>query len=655
MSAPRALLVAGALILLALPQGARAQNPDTPTARTRAQRTQDPRLASGLVSSVDLDGDRGLTQDPADLLASVPGVHVQRQSSQGQGAYLRIRGGTPRQLVVLLNGLRISAPAGLGFDLGALSTAGLRGMRLYRGAAGAIFGAGALTGALELRMGPDPGVRGRAARVMGTLGSFGLAQAGAQADVVEPTHAVRVAARARRARGDFPFVDAQGTSDTRVNNDHRALQASTSARFRTPAGRVSADALFHHSAAGVAGPSEFQRAFGRARLTQSRLVTVTSWQRLNTWSGDWGALDTKLTAGGQWSGQDYLNPDAFLGGGRFEQRTNFFSAQAQAQGMWSLGGRNFLVNQLEVRREAYTAKSQGAPIQATRRTFALSISDEHVMWGGALSLVGALRAEAIDAQPTDLPALWMPAAGLIARPWGWVDARVNLARTARAPDMDELYLDIESVRGNPALAPERAWVGDVSVELRPHPSLALETVVFAQRAQEQIRFVPRSAYLVQATNLGRTDTWGVEQTIGWRPAARLNLQGTYTLTRARFDNPARSPLPNQPEHRAWARADVALGGMRWTRWAGGGEGLSAFAQWDARSTIYLDNFARLSNNPIHLVRVGVSARVGAGWLVRADLQNLFDTQTALDSFQRPLPGRTLSLALRWASPAQGSP
>ena len=316
-----------------------------------------------------------------------------------------------------------------------------------------------------------------------------------------------------------------------------------------------------------------------------------------------------------------------------------------------------MVNQLEVRRESYTARSAtaGAPIDATRRTVALSVSDEQLLWGQRLSLVGAARAELISAQPTDLPALVMPAVGLIARPVEWLDARVNLARTARAPDMDELYLDIESVRGNPDLDPERAWVGDVAVGLRPHRALVLESVLFGQRAQEQIRFVPRSAYLIQAANLGQTVTWGVEQTLAWRPTARVTLQGTYTMTNARFDNPTHTPLPNQPRHKLWARADVSLGGLPWTRWSRGRDGVSLFAQWDARSTIYLDNFARLSNNPIHLARAGVSLRVGRGWMVRADAQNLFDQRSALDSFQRPLPGRTLTLALRWATPDRDTP
>ena len=277
---------------------ASAQDPPSRTARTRTTRAQDPRLASGLVSSVDVDADRGLTEDPADLLASVPGVHVQRQSSRGQGAYVQIRGGTPRQLVVLLNGLRISAPAGLGFDLGALSTAGLRGMRIYRGAAGAIFGAGALTGALELRMGPDMRLRGTRQRVAGALGSFGFVELGAQSDTVDDTRGVRVAARARSARGDFSFVDEQGTQATRINNDLRALQASASGRWRTPAGRVSSDVLVNTSASGSPGPSEFQGAFGSARLAQTRVVAVNSWRRLNAWSGAWGALDTRVTAGG---------------------------------------------------------------------------------------------------------------------------------------------------------------------------------------------------------------------------------------------------------------------------------------------------------------------------------------------------------------------
>ncbi|WP_230470195.1 TonB-dependent receptor, partial [Lujinxingia vulgaris] len=94
---------------------------------------EDARHPSGFVTRVRL-GDGGAAEETLGAaLEQVEGVQLSRASSPGQPAYVSVRGGSPRQLVVYLDGLRLSSPAGLGFDVGQLGVGGLASADVFRG------------------------------------------------------------------------------------------------------------------------------------------------------------------------------------------------------------------------------------------------------------------------------------------------------------------------------------------------------------------------------------------------------------------------------------------------------------------------------------------------------------------------------------------
>ncbi|MFU8804491.1 MAG: TonB-dependent receptor, partial [Bradymonadaceae bacterium] len=90
------------------------------TVERGAESVEDPRFASGFVSRLSVEHLFGRGRNLGQALSLVPGLYVRRQSSFGQPAFVSLRGGNPRQLVVLFDGMRISVPAGLGFDVGQL-------------------------------------------------------------------------------------------------------------------------------------------------------------------------------------------------------------------------------------------------------------------------------------------------------------------------------------------------------------------------------------------------------------------------------------------------------------------------------------------------------------------------------------------------------
>ena len=658
---PTAADVQAAQTAAQAPQAAsQAASQAAPQALTVAPLDQaDARRPSGFVWRARL-AQQAAGQSVAEALERAPGAYVRRQSSYGQPAFLQVRGSTPRQVMVLIQGLRVRSPVGLGFDVGSLSSAGLSTLALYRGPVAGLYGAGALYGALDIELGPSrERPLGASWRGMIGAGSFDTAEAALQLQLSEAARAVRADVSWRQSQGDFPFIDDEGAQDRRVNNDHSHLQVALSAVERHDRDRWEIVTLVDALEAGVAGPAEFQRSLGLARQRQRRGMVAARWTRVNLWSGDWGVVDLTRGVGIQWREQDYTNPRAILGQGRFQSESLSVGVDSWTETRLYVGD-HALVTRVETQRQQHRASSTqedaAAPLDALRQGGALAISDEWTL--GAWSLLGSLRGDLLhDRGPEGMPSSTTlpitPALGALWRAHEAVSARANLARTVRPPDFDELYLEAETLRGDPTLLAERAWSADVGLDLtRVDPvsqarSLWAQLVLFGAQSERQLLFVPRTAYLIQATDVGPTRHLGAELTAGARLGERAELSGGYTFTRAALLNARRSPMPNQPAHAAHAQLVGELRAGRLARGRG-----AVGARW--RGPITLDLLGRRVNPALLSLDARLEVDLPAGLRLTLRGDNLLDERRGQDGLQRPLPGRSLMMSLSFDTP-QGDP
>src|SRR5690554_572029 len=627
------------------------------TVTSAEESVEDRRIPSGFVTRVDVDDAAQNGRDLSDILEEVAGVNMRRSAGLGRPAFASVRGGNSRQLAVSLNGMRIRAPAGIGFDIGSLSLAGLDSAEVFRGPAAVVHGSGGLSGALDLqtRLARGIGEEVGASAMIGSFGTYGLT---ATSSVARADWALRLDANWQQSRGDFEFIDAQDVSHQRVNNDHWTLGLNGAARVDIGAHEFKPLLNYQTGEGGAPGPSEFQARYREARLDQERLIAQLGWARPALITGEWGAVDARALAGYQRRDTAYANPDGFLGSSEVADASSVESLVLNAEsGVWLEFG-NMIHANLEARREVYGAthridyasSREDSAIDATRHTFSAALSNELLLAGEALSLVAGLRGEYIgDAGASSRS--WtplMPSFSALWRATPWLKLKGNIAQTFRAPDFDELYLDMAGVRGQSDLAPERAlsWDGGVDLGTETSP-ISAELVWFQSAIAESIYFVARTAYLFEAANLGSGHSRGVEATTRLRPHRRFQMRATYTWTDAWLDAmPQNTPIPGQLAHQSSARAEVELGGT-------GGVWLLAkvpsariFAQADWRSRVYLDSFANLYNPPFWTVDLGASLAPIKGWEVALNARNLGDQQRGADSLQRPLPGRAFYVSLK---------
>ncbi len=615
-----------------------------------AESVDDPRYPSGWATRLETSKQFGKGRDLSDSLERVSGLSIRRQSSLGQPSFAHVRGGNPRQLTVRLNGIRLGAPAGVGFDLSSVSTSWIDEMTVYRGAAASIFGSGALAGTLALETASP---RGDGWNASGTAmaGSFGTIGGAAEAKLASAHAGVTLDASWRGAEGDFTFIDDQGQSHTRLNNSHNRLVTHGTGGVEIDDHELTGTVVVERGTRGAPGPSEYQQQYRRAHVHRRRLIATTGWKRRNLVSGSWGAIDGRVDAGYVDRRRQYDNSEPFVGSEPVDTTADHRSFVLRARGDLFLAFGNIAHLTLEGRFDTFDANYQWrgeSELSTDRTTLAAGLSDEWLLFDEALSIIGGLRAEMIrDRDATRVPLI--PSAGLIWRALPWLTAKGNVARTHRVPDFDELYLRTETIRGNPDLEPERALQWDLGLEIEGDDwPLGGRIAFFQSDIRETILFLPETAYLYRAQNLEGATSLGLETALRAQPLDSLDLRVSYTWTRAHLDATPGVQLPHRPEHRAHLRGSLEL--AAWPPFDSL-ESLQLTATGQFRSRVNLGNFGRLTNPAFGTLDLGLSVAPSPWMTWGIDVHNITDHRRGADSLQRPLPGRAIyaSMSLQYGT------
>jgi vitamin B12 transporter len=162
-----------ALLLVSLSQSALA---DIPNVTTTASRT--PIEIEDTGSSISVIGRERIVASNAttvaELLRSIPGLHVNQQGSRGAVTQLRIRGAEANQVLVLIDGVEANDTAQGGeFNFAHLSAHDVQRIEVLRGPQSALWGSDALAGVVNIvtRVDQQPGSAFAATLEAGSFGS----------------------------------------------------------------------------------------------------------------------------------------------------------------------------------------------------------------------------------------------------------------------------------------------------------------------------------------------------------------------------------------------------------------------------------------------------------------------------------------------------
>jgi len=243
-----------------------------------------------------------------------------------------------------------------------------------------------------------------------------------------------------------------------------------------------------------------------------------------------------------------------------------------------------------------------------------------------------------------------PQLGARVRVMGALEIKGNWMLAHRAPDFLELFGNEGSIRGNPALQPERSENWDAGggwtlpADRRAHGSI--EWAHYEQHARELIAYMGNAASSVRAVNISRARIRGEELSGRLELPRGVSFSGWWTwqstLNQGRVVAERGRRLPLRPERHAFGQ----LG------WHGRLFELSADLEYLSEDFLDGANRKRVGSRTFTGVSAGIRALPGARLLLEA--KNLGDVRAA-DVAGFPLPGRSLFLSCEWDAAPHAHP
>ncbi len=599
----------------------------------RAEAAGDPTASATVVQAARFAGE---AKDVAALVATAPGVAVSEYGGLGQLATVSIRGSTADDVLVLIDGLPLNSAFGGAVDLSTIPPGWIERIEVLRGPEGALFGAGALGGVVNVVTRRATAGRWSAE---GSAGAFGTASASGDAATPALGGTLLVAATGEATDGRFPYrydpTPAQpgDAQVARVRENAAASRAGALARLSIPAWGGRLDTLVQASAGrrGLPGfaasptPDDWQR--------DGRLLAATRWA---------GGQPGGLTCAGRLSTRlDWL--DVRVGApAPYRQRAAAGGAGVDLGWAHHLGR---LSAKLSGDLEAVATDAQ-APTW-TRLAFGLAVGEELLLAGARLRLAPALRLDAVGP--------FSGLSGKLGGAWRLTDhwsVRASAGRSFRAPSLAELRFQQGLVMPNPDLQPESALAADTSLVFDGPLGLA-SLGAQVTRYRDLIIYQTTQLGRLKPYNVGQALASGLEAEVATAPLlgpARATLSGAWTLLATEFlqgapDEVGRQ-IPYRARQRLYARAAAAPGPFE----------LHAEAQYVGRRYQDRRNLEPLPATLVWNAGAAVTLSSARGVSLHVEVRNLLDDRTLTDGLGNPLPSRMVMVTLRAGSPnPQGPP
>jgi outer membrane cobalamin receptor len=558
---------------LAFALGAAAQEPDREDAGAeeivvRGVRTGTLEPIPGASTDVLFADDYTAEQKSlADLLAETEGVFVRRFGGAGDRSEVSIRGSSPSQVVVAIDGVRANSALTGGLDLSRACLPLLERVEITRGAGGAEHGNGAIGGVVNLvtrAAGEEPDTRAAF-----HAGAFETYEGSAlHADRVGPVDA-SVGYCGFTTRGDFDFVQPTTRSDngieshfvpehvTRLNNDREQHGGTLGLGGALGPGRLHLSDYAVYSDGGEPG-FDGQDGATAGQRTQARSRDLSNLAQLR-WDGAPASPlgdELALSAYHRYERAHFADPVADFRD-PIDVNTRLQTLGARADDTWRFHpfGQGLAARvRLDAAQDWLNASDRPA---RDRANAGAALEPTLHLFGDRVQLSIGGRLDWADGFGAKL----LPNGGLVLEPVRWLRVRAQANRAYRVPNFDELFHPDEGfITGNPDLAPEDAVNYDAGLELElaqawVFSDLHLGATAFRREIDESIVWVLVGPNTIRPENLGRAVAEGVELAGSVRLTrfARLSAQQTFLESRRDAN---RRRLPGQPEYETDVRLQL---------------------------------------------------------------------------------------------------
>lgn len=623
----------------------------------------DPRSISSQVTVITEEEIRAAAPDNvAELVASVTGVQINRYGGATEPSMVSIRGSSPEQVLVLINGKRLNSAQGGGVDLAGISTDDIERIEVVRGGGSARYGEGAFGGVInvitkegygkEMEFSVKYGFSSYFTNELSwqLLGPLGSDAAG---DFFLGLHGMSTA-------GGYSYTDQRG-DDPAVRENTAGLRGDASFKLGWTLSdlkgiRLALSGQLHGSKKGVPGLAEFptpeaemEDLLGLGRLSFA--------YRNNPFASI--ALDLHAVR----RRRLFSDPGFFLGPVEDRHENTAFGTDIELSRKddfrWlflkTAAGYSFRFDRL-VSSSLFTSAGAEASGTAERTAHGVFFSEElHILpftdsGYGRIQITPAFRYDAHEIRYTD--DAFLSSRGRMSYsvgalvPFGRSRRLVvkgNAGTSYRSPSFDDLFWPATAFAvGNPSLEPEEAVVLDAGLLIKPFQFLSLEAVYYYHDVTNLIQWNPGPSGRWTPGNVGKALMTGVEaemKMLFYLEAVRsyLEFRGNYTYLAAVDAREGSTTEGKQLPRRARHRGNFSL---TWKHEAGhslylGGNYVGKRYQ-TAANTKFLPSYFVLNATG--------RFRIGEYLTVILTVKNLLNLEY-IDIREFPIPGREIGCSI----------
>lgn len=454
-----------------------------------------------------------------EIIQRAPGVEVSQYGPRGAVSLPKIRGAEAEQVLVLLNGRRLSDAQSGKFDLSNLPVLkdDIERIEVLRGAASALYGADALGGVINIitkKPTKEPLTKAQASYGRFDTQSYSLSH--------------------RWQPGAFWYglsLGKEKSSGYRPNSDLDALILGGEVGYEfNPQQQLNLAARFTAKEIGVPGSEVYPDPDDRQKdeITQLDLFYRGKFQ---PWELNFKAFQNIYRRTFEQGSQGINIGAPFL--------HKNYTTGGEVQLNSSLVKSHYLIGGAEVIQDRVDSSALGVH-EATRAAFYLQ---DEVEIGASLliTLGGRLDAHSIYEEQFN------PRLGILLKLPGEARLRASIGRSFRAPTFDDLYWPEDAfVAGNPNLQPEKAWAYEVGGEKHFGKLVTCKAAAFFREVKELIYWSLGEDWKFRPHNVKSARIWGGEVDLIFYPFPGLIIPINYTYLYPR-DEETGEPIAAKPK------------------------------------------------------------------------------------------------------------
>lgn len=625
------------------------------TGTRNERRLLDTPVRTQVVTSEELEKTHARSLEEA--LMNVPGVQI-REIHGKSGYEVRLQGLDSNQVLVLVDGLPMTATTGSAVDVSQLAMLDIERVEVIKGAVSSQYGSAGMGGVVNIiTRGVQPGVRGQITLDGGSYGDQNpsddnpdLARYNGSAVVSagNETWGVRVSGSARHSDG----VDPEPETWSRPGNEYDRNDIAARVDWRPSAEDAlslslsrfteDSDARYVEPASGQEYPQGKDEAVERIRTTVSGRHGIAG-----PVQGQWALVHETLSD----------DTCKYTVDSRFDRRDADMSLSGASGHLdWLLATAHQLQVGVDARRETLEQYNDGNSEldldgEASRESYELWLQDTWLPTE-RLEIVTGIRGQ----RDSDFGSHAAP--GIRAR----LDlgdgegletfVRGGIGSGYRVPNLKERHYRFDHsqlgyvVKGSSGLEPETSVSYQLGLGMHLDRKLWFEVNGFFNDIEDLIQTgIDQAATddrndgvtVYRYQNLDEARTWGLESTAGWQLAPGWSLSAGYTLTRTE-DRGTGNELNNRPRHQSRLSLDGRTGipGMTWLLRVRNQSSEYADASLDKKSPGYT------------AVDLKFNYSMSPGLSVFAGADNLTNSQRDFDNAEsdfRPVAGRFLYAGL----------